>query len=66
MDNYAGQFRTKKEFAENLLEDTGMIEQLPQWAQQYFDYEYIARDLEWGGDYYFIELNGYYHAFSAH
>lgn len=66
IENYAGNWRTKEEFCENLLEDTGMIDQLPTWAQPYFDYAFYVRDLEWGGDYYFIELDGYYHAFSSH
>jgi len=44
---YAG---TPEQYAENYLEETGMIELLPEYLRYYFDYESYARDMLYNGD----------------
>lgn len=41
---------TAKEYAENYLEETGMLEQIPENLRYYFDYDAFARDLVIGSD----------------
>jgi len=38
------------EYAENYLEDTGLLEQVPESLQAYFDSEGFARDMVLNGD----------------
>lgn len=47
---YAGEWDTLIAFAENLLDETGQLDEIPQWARNYFDMDAYARDLELGGD----------------
>ncbi|WP_298993213.1 antirestriction protein ArdA [uncultured Desulfovibrio sp.] len=42
---YEGEWESEEAFAENLLEDTGVLSSLPDWAQQYFDMKKYSRDL---------------------
>ena len=44
--------------AEELLEETGGLDQIPENLRYYFDYEKYANDLRLGGD--FTEHDGYY------
>jgi antirestriction protein len=48
-DRYQGKWQTMKEFAENFVEDTGMLSGVDECIARYFDYESFARDL--GYDY---------------
>ena len=41
---------TPKEYAENYLEETGMLDQIPENLRYYFDYDAFARDLVLGSD----------------
>lgn len=44
-DCYEGEWDSEEAFADNLLEDTGMLSSVPEWAQPYFDVSAFARDL---------------------
>ncbi|MDF1848269.1 MAG: antirestriction protein ArdA [Parvibaculaceae bacterium] len=46
------------EYAENYLEDTGLLDQIPENLRFYFDTESFARDLLLGGDITELEING--------
>ena len=49
-DTFAGYYDSVEDYAENFLEDCGMLAELPDWAARYFDVAAYARDLELGGD----------------
>lgn len=57
-DRYRGEFRSWEDMAEELLEETGQLDEIPENLRYYFDYEKYARDLRIGGD--FTEHDGYY------
>jgi len=57
-EHYEGEYVDRAEFAGQLLDSSGMLAELPQFAQTYFDYESYGRDLILGGDYW--EAEGYY------
>ncbi len=54
---YAGEYRSKEDWAEQFMDDTGGLEGMPENLKCYFDYEKYARDCELGGDMYFAEVN---------
>lgn len=47
---YAGTFSSVEAWAENILEDTGMLESVPENLRAYFDFEAWARDCELNGE----------------
>jgi len=57
-DDYVGTWENLETWAEELLEDTGELEAIPQRLRYYFDYSAYARDCELGGDIYTIS-HGY-------
>ncbi|WP_445392399.1 antirestriction protein ArdA [Stenotrophomonas pavanii] len=57
-DAYAGQFDSWADFAENLIEEQGVLADVPAELARYFDYESYGRDLRLGGDAY--EASGFY------
>lgn len=44
-DAYVGCFESEREFAEELIDDTGMLADAPDFLLTYFDYDAFARDL---------------------
>lgn len=48
---------TAMEYTEQYIEDTGMLNEIPENLRYYFDTEAFARDLVLGGDITVIELN---------
>ena len=56
-DAYRGWYRSKEEFAEELIEELGLLSHADELLSRYFDYEAFARDL-FMSDYYMTE-NGY-------
>lgn len=54
---YRGWYRSKEEFAEELIEEMGLLSNVDELLSRYFDYEAFARDL-FMSDYYMTE-NGY-------
>lgn len=61
-DKYLGEWGSIKEYAEDYIESTGLLESIPETLRYYFDYGAYARDLEYSGDVSFD--NGY--VFSCH
>ena len=57
-ERYRGEYDSWEHMAEELLEDTGELNRIPESLRYYFDYEKYANDLRIGGD--FIEQDGYY------
>ena len=53
---YQGEWDSEQEFAENFIDDMGILSDAPEVCQMYFDYEKYARDL-FIDSYYFS--NGY-------
>lgn len=49
-DRYRGQHRDWEDMAEELLAETGEINDIPERLRYYFDYEKYANDLRCGGD----------------
>lgn len=49
-DAYAGEWRSVEEWAEEFLEDTGALAEIPDSLRAYFDVEKYARDCDLSGD----------------
>lgn len=49
-DRYRGEYRSWEDMAEELLAETGEINDIPERLRYYFDYEKYARDMRLGGD----------------
>jgi len=56
-DSYQGEWDSEEDFVENLLSDTGQLDELPEWAQPYFDIEKYTNDL-FMGDYWSAHVDG--------
>jgi len=52
---FQGHWDSELAFTENLIDDLGLLHDVPEILQRYFDTESYARDLFLGGDYYSIE-----------
>ena len=57
-DRYRGAYDSWEHLAEELLEETGQLGEIPESLRYYFDYEKYANDLRISGD--FTEYEGYY------
>lgn len=57
-DAYAGVWGDFDEFVQNLVNDLGMLDGVPETLARYFDYDAFGRDLLLGGDYYTIDISG--------
>jgi antirestriction protein len=66
LEQWQGAHDSKEAFADYLLESTGQLSELPEFARRYFNFESFARDLELSGDYSFVRANGQVYAFSSH
>jgi antirestriction protein len=49
-NKYEGAWDSLEDYAENFLEDTGQLREIPENLRAYFDFEKFARDLKLGGD----------------
>ena len=49
-DSYIGAFDNRTKMAENFVDDTGLLDEIPENLRYYFDYEAYGRDMELGGD----------------
>lgn len=49
-EQYRGTYRTLEDYASQLVDDMGYLQNCPDVVKNYFDYEAFARDLELGGD----------------
>lgn len=59
-DAYVGQYDSEREFAEELVDDTGMLADAPDFLLTYFDYDAFARDL-FMTDYYMSDSGHVFH-----
>lgn len=50
LDAYAGTYRSVTAWAENFIEETGMLADVSETISRYFDYEAFGLDAEKGGD----------------
>ena len=57
-ERYRGEYDSFTELAEQLLDETGDLEAIPENLRYYFDYEKYGRDLQLGGE--FCEHDGHY------
>lgn len=57
-DTYQGYYKSWEEFAEQLANDAGYIDDMPKYLRPYFDYEKYANDLRCSGD--FVEHDGHF------
>lgn len=44
-DAYCGKYDSEEDYAYQYIDETGMLDGLPEWAQRYFDYEAFTRDM---------------------
>lgn len=56
--SYIGRFRDDAEMVENVADETGLLDEIPENLRYYFDYEAYGRDIRLGGD--VREYGGYY------
>jgi antirestriction protein len=66
LEQWQGAHDSKIAFADYLFESTGQLDELPEWARNYFDFGAYARDLELGGAYSFVPHHGQVYVFSNH
>ncbi len=57
-NKYRGEYDSWADLAEQLLDETGELNEIPERLRGYFDYEAYGRDLRLGGD--FCEHDGHY------
>ncbi len=57
-DKYIGEFDSREELAADYIDGTGMLSDMPEQLQYYFDYDAYGRDMILGGD--VKEENGHY------
>lgn len=57
LEQWQGAYESETDFAYKLLEESGQLSELPACAQNYFDYESYARDLNLSGDFSFTRHN---------
>ncbi|QEU33463.1 MULTISPECIES: antirestriction protein ArdA [Stenotrophomonas] len=55
---YVGQFDTWADFAENYVDETGLLHDVPDTLSRYFDYERYGRDMRLNGD--AFAVSGFY------
>lgn len=57
-DAFMGKARSEADWAAEYLDDTGQMQDIPEWARNYFDYESYANDARLGGDVSFVRHDG--------
>jgi antirestriction protein len=57
-ERFSGEYKSAKAWAEEYLEDTGALSEIPENLRYYFDFEKYARDAQLGGDMTFFD-NGH-------
>jgi antirestriction protein len=65
-DNYRGCYRSKEDYAAEILEELEDLDRVPKHLRNYIDFETYARDLELGGEMVFLDGPSGIHAFLAH
>ena len=49
---------TAREYVEDYIDSTGMLDSMPENLRYYFDYDAFTRDMLLNGDIYRMEING--------
>ncbi len=65
-DAYAGTWDSLEEWAENFMEDAGLLESIPQNLRYYFDFQAYGRDCELSGAVWTIYTGGQIAVFWNH
>ena len=65
-DHYGGAWPSLADWAEEYLNDTGGLENVPESLRSYIDFERWAKDLEMSGDIFSVELDREFHIFWNH
>ena len=63
---FQGVWGSEQDFAENLADDTGLLDDAPETLRTYFDWEAWTRDLFMGGDYSSHDVSGGVAVFSSY
>lgn len=63
LDAFQGEHESEREWARNFWEETGMLSELPEYAQNYIDFDQSAHDARVGGDMTFVRTGGKVKAF---
>lgn len=62
-NRYSGAFDSEEDWAYQFWDDTGMLKDLPEFAQNYINFASYARDCQMGGDVTFVREQGQVHVF---
>lgn len=62
-EQYAGTFESEAEWAEQLVADTGLLENVPDTVARYFDFDAYARDARLSGDIWTVRGESGLHVF---
>ncbi len=61
---YRGEYDSEEQYCEQYLEDSGLIDTLPEWARPYFDLERYTRD-QFTGDLWSADGHGTVYVFAS-
>lgn len=64
LEQCQGAHDSESAFVDHLLEETGQLSTILEWARNYFDFESYARDLRLSGDYTFVSHRGQVYVYS--
>jgi antirestriction protein len=56
-DHYSGEWESVEKYAEDYIDNSGMLDSMPENLRNYFDCAAFARDMVLGGDIYKIEMS---------
>ena len=62
-DNYEGEYKTMGDWAYEWLENSGQLEEIPEYIKNYINFDSYGRDAIYGGEVFKIEVNGTLHVF---
>lgn len=63
LECYDGEHDSEQDWARDYWDQSGLVSQLPDYAQNYIDYDQFARDARMGGDMVFVRKRGKVAAF---
>lgn len=66
LEAFDGEHESEVDWAADFWDQTGMLNQVPEFAQSYIDYEAFARDARLGGDMTFVQKGRKVRAFRRH
>jgi len=63
LESYLGEYSSKEEWAESYLEESGVLDQVPEILKYHIDFNSFAHDAQLGGEVYFTSDTGRTHVF---